>query len=116
MLKRASKDAIKELKKARWVKTDDDKTVTYEDVNIDDVSTVGYNSDTENMATTLAISSSQQQPKKIINARESKDDDVVFLKQVLLHPRQRLARMNKQDEKDVEFIVSRLCFTPDEGC
>ena len=48
MFKRASKDAIKELKKARWVKTDDDKTVTYEDVNIDDVPTVGYNSDTGN--------------------------------------------------------------------
>ena len=40
-LNRASKDAIIEVKKARYVKSGDDKTVTYEDVNIDDVSTVG---------------------------------------------------------------------------
>ena len=38
------------------------------------------------------------------NAEKSKDDDAVFLKQVLLQPRQRLARMDKQDKKDVEFI------------
>ena len=73
------------------------------------------------MKTTLAISLSQQQARKIItkykklkrkkkstgykNAKKkSKDVDVVFLKQVPLHPRQRLARMDKQDEKDVESI------------
>ena len=72
------------------------------------------------MKTTLAISLSQQEARKIItkykklkrkkkstgykNAKKSKDDDVVFLKLVPLHTRQRLARKNKQDEKDVEFI------------
>ena len=59
MLKKVSKDAIKELKKARYVKTDDDKNVTYEDVNVGDVSTVSYNSDTENLQITPAMSSPQ---------------------------------------------------------
>ena len=59
MLKKVSKDAIKELKKARYVKTDDDKNVTYEDVNVGDVSTVSYNSDTENLQITSAMSSPQ---------------------------------------------------------
>ena len=59
MLKKVSKDAIKELKKARYVKTDDDENVTYEDVNVGDVSTVSYNSDTENLQITPAMSSPQ---------------------------------------------------------
>ena len=103
MLKKVSKDAIKELRKARYVKKDDDKNVTSEDVNVGDVSTVGYNSDTENLQTTPVMSSSQQQTKKIIkkykdlkrkkkytgykNSRKSKDDDTIFLKQIPLHPR-----------------------------
>ena len=103
MLKRASKYVIKELKKYSYIKTDSDKTFSHEDVNINDFSTVAYNSDTENMQTTPAISSSQQQAKRRIkkytnlktkkkytgykNAKLSKYDD--FLKQVPLHPSQR---------------------------
>ena len=65
-VKRASKKAIKELKKAKNLQTDDGKTVNYDDdANIDDLSTIGYNSDTENMLTTPLVSVAQQQAKII---------------------------------------------------
>ena len=58
-IKRANKKAIEELKKKK-------KLVNYDDdANIDDLSTIGHNSDTENMLTTMVVSVAQQQAKKI---------------------------------------------------
>ena len=58
-IKRANKKAIEELKKKK-------KPVNYDDdANIDDLSTIGHNSDTENMLTTMVVSVAQQQAKKI---------------------------------------------------
>ena len=70
MVKKAGKRAFEELRKAKYMQTDDAKTVNYEDeVNIDDLLTVGYNSNTEmNLADkrTPATSFGQQQAKRII--------------------------------------------------
>ena len=70
MIKKAGKRAFEELRKAKYMQTDDAKTVNYEDeVNIDDLPTVGYNSNTEmNLADkrTPATSFGQQQAKRII--------------------------------------------------
>ena len=70
MVKKAAKRAFEELRKAKYMQTDDAKTVNYEDeVNIDDLPTVGYNSNTEmNLADkrTPATSFGQQQAKRII--------------------------------------------------
>ena len=57
-IKRANKKAIEELKKKNHVNYDDD-------ANIDDLSTIGHNSDTENMLTTMVVTVAQQQAKKI---------------------------------------------------
>ena len=60
-IKRANKKAIEELKKKKQK-----KPVNYDDdANIDDLSTIGHNSDTENMLTTMVVSVVQQQAKKI---------------------------------------------------
>ena len=70
MVKKAGKRAFEELRKAKYMQTDDAKTVNYEDeVNIDDLPAVGYNSNTEmNLADkrTPATSFGQQQAKRII--------------------------------------------------
>ena len=70
MVKKAGKRAFEELRKAKYMQTDDAKTVNYEDeVNIDDLPTVGYSSNTEmNLADkrTPATSFGQQQAKRII--------------------------------------------------
>ena len=70
MVKKAGKRAFEELRKAKYMQTDDAKTVNYEDeVNIDDLPTVGYNSNTEmNLADkrTPATSFGQQQAKRIL--------------------------------------------------
>ena len=69
-IKRVSKKAIEELKKAKHLQTNDDKTVNYDsDASIDDLSTIGYNSDTENMLTILVVSIAQHQVKKIIKKK-----------------------------------------------
>ena len=60
-IKRASKKAIEELKKPP-VNYDDD-------ANIDDLSTIGYNSDTENMLTIMVVRVAQQQAKRIKNIK-----------------------------------------------
>ena len=63
MVKKAEKRALQDLKTAKYMQTDDD------DVNIDDVATVGYNSDTEmNLADkrTPPTSVAQQQAKRTI--------------------------------------------------
>ena len=70
MVKKARKRALQELKKTKYVQTDDAKTVNNDDdVNIDDLVTVGYNSDTEiNLAdkATPLSSAAQQQAKMTI--------------------------------------------------
>ena len=70
MVKKAGKRAFEELRKTKFMQTDDTKTVNYDDeVDIDDLPTVGYNSNTEmNLAgkRTPATSFGQQQAKRII--------------------------------------------------
>ena len=80
-VKKATKNAIRKLKKERHIQTDDTQTVNYNyDVNIDNVdnlTTVGYTSDTEieslsdaeavNYTNNNAVNSvAQQQAKRII--------------------------------------------------
>ena len=46
--KKASKKAINYMKKANYLQTDEDKTVDYNnDTKLDDLSTLGYNSDAD---------------------------------------------------------------------
>ena len=117
------KNAIQKLKKARYLQTDDTRTVNCNDnVNIDDLITARYNSDAEienlSHAETVkmaANSVSQQQAKRIIKKyknlkrkatkkidqpikkrKNEKADDVVFVKQVPMHPRDKLARARKK--------------------
>ena len=63
------------LKKVKYMQTDDAKTVNYDDdVNIDHLATVGYNSDTEiDVANnrTLSTSFAQQQAKRITKKYKS---------------------------------------------
>ena len=123
MVKKGTKNAIQKLKKARHIQADDTQSVNYNgDVNIDDLTTVGYTSDAEieylsdaeavNYAdNNTANSVAQQQAKRIIKkyknlktkatkdfdqTRKKKineaDDVVVFVKQVPIHPRNILAR------------------------
>ena len=64
-MKKASKKARNWIKKAKYLQTDDDKTADYNnDTELDDLSTVGCNSDTD-VRTTPKISTVQQQAKKI---------------------------------------------------
>ena len=77
-VKKAAKNAIQKLKKARYIQTDDTQTVNYNvDVNTDDLTTVGYTSDAEieNLSDAEAVdytnnntanSVAQQQAKRII--------------------------------------------------
>ena len=111
-IKKASKKAINWMKKTNYLQTDDDKIVDYNnDTELDELSTVGYNSKAD-VTTTPKISTVQQQAKKIIkkyknlkrkrqpivytkNNKKSKDGDVIFIKKVTLHPRERLVRETK---------------------
>ena len=125
MVKKARKRALQELKKTKYVQTDDAKTVNNDDdVNNDDLVTVGYNSDTEiNLAdkATPLSSTAQQQAKMTIKRYKTltrkvgkinqeaknkrKDDDIKLVKQVPLHPGERLAReTRKQKDGDVIFV------------
>ena len=75
MMKKAGKRALQELKKAKYIQSDDAKTVNYDDdINIDDSTTAGYNSDTEiDIADnrTLSTSVAQQQAKRIIKKHKN---------------------------------------------
>ena len=122
-VKKAAKNAVQKLKKMRYIQTDDTQTVIYnDDVNIDDLTTVGYNSDAEieNLSDAETVkmaanSVAQQQAKRIIKKyknlkrkatkkidqpikkrKNEKADDVVFVKQVPMHPRDKLARARKK--------------------
>ena len=85
------------------------KTVNYDnDANIDDLAMVGYNSNTEiNLQTKRhhqpALCNSEQKVNQ--KTKKTKDDDFIFVKQVPLHPRERLARgTRKQKDEDVIFV------------
>ena len=70
-IKKATKIAIDELKKSKHIQTNDTETVDYNnDININDIQTVDYNND--------------------VNCFDL-DSNVEFIKQVPVHPRQRLA-------------------------
>ena len=117
MLKRSNKKATAWLRKAGYLDTDDLETIDYNnDSNIndlDDVETVDYNNDNNlnNLDDTdlKKVSGKRIAAKKIVKKyrnlarkkpyqRISKktDDNIVFLKQVPVHPRDRLAKRNKR--------------------
>ena len=117
MLKRSNKKATAWLRKAGYLDTDDLETIDYNnDSNIndlDDVETVDYNNDNNlnNLDDTdlKKVSGKRIAAKKIVKKyrnlarkkpyqRVSKktDDNIVFLKQVPVHPRDRLAKRNKR--------------------
>ena len=63
-IKKVSKKAINWMKKANYLQTDDDKIVDYNnDTELDELSTVGYNSKAD-VTTTPKISTVQQQAKR----------------------------------------------------
>ena len=103
------------VKKADYLETEDLETVDYSNyINLDDVQTVYYNNDTK--LDELDSESEQIVPKKYFNTKtaknlikkyrnlkrkgqlvnyrklneKSKDDDIVFIKQAPVHPRDRL--------------------------
>ena len=126
-IKKVTKQAIKEMKKSNYLETDDAETVNYNDgINIDDISTAG-NVEIENMSDAETIDYdkvnkgiTQQNAKRIINqyrnlkskaamnnknkTKKRKDDDVIFVKQVPVHPRDRLACTTKNKDDDVIFV------------
>ena len=73
--KKTGKRALQELKMAEYIQTDDSKAVNYDDdINIDDLAIVGYNSNTEmNLADkrTPPTNVVQQQAKRIIKKNKT---------------------------------------------
>ena len=69
------------LKKAGYLGTDDLETINYSnDTPMDDLETVDFNNDTE-----------------MSNLIDVKKEDIKFVKQVPLHPRERLKRKRKAE-------------------
>ena len=112
------------VKKAGYLKTDDSKMADYNNnVSLDDVQTVDYNNDTqldeldsEPEQIVPKNISIQKTAKKIIKKfrnlkrkgqlvnysklnKKSKDDDIVFIKQVPEHPRNRLKKLTVVKKK-----------------
>ena len=87
-LKKSNKKASKWLKKADYLGTDDLQTIDYNnDTPIDDLETVDFNNDTE--------------MSDLIDLKEtSGTKEVEFIKQVPLHPRERLKRKTKAELND----------------
>ena len=78
-LKKINKKASKWLKKAGYLGTEDLETIDYNnDTPMDDLETVDFNNDTE-----------------MIDLVDLKNEDIEFVKQVPLHPREILKRKRK---------------------
>ena len=116
------------LRNASYLKTDDQQTVDYnDDVHIDEHETIDYNNDTNvtdlndtnriDLKKTLVA---QLVAKKIIRkyknlkrkgapvkipAKKGKEEDVTFIRQKMLHSRDRLKRLtNLRKKNEVKFI------------
>ena len=115
-----NKEATEWLKKTGFLETDDLETIDYNnDVNLNDLETVDYNNDTqlnelanEIEQANLKTASAKQKPaskiiKKLFNYnklnKKSKNDDIIFIKQVSIHSRDKFNKLATADEK-VEFI------------
>ena len=114
------------MKKSNYLQTDNDKTVDCNnDTNLDELETIGYNSkeEIELTATPKTSAAQQQVAKKIVKKHKSlkrkgqpiiyakankknKEGDVVFIKKVPVHLRDRLARAikKKEQEEEVRFM------------
>ena len=124
--KKINKKATKYLKKAGYLDIDDAETVNYSnDTNIDDAETIDYNNDNKPsnldkdiQKVALKKKSASILAKKILTKYKNlkrkttlrnyehlnKDnDDVVFIKQVPVHPKNRMKKLPAQNDK-VEFI------------
>ena len=112
-----------------FLETDDLMTIDYNnDVSLDDVATVDYHNDTQpndlnneiDKINLKKTSATQKAAKKIIKkyknlkrkgqlvnysklSKNSKEDGIVFVKQVPVHPRDRLKKLAAADQK-VEFL------------
>ena len=112
-----------------FLETDDLMTIDYNnDVSLDDAATVDYHNDTQpndlnneiDKINLKKTSATQKAAKKIIKkyknlkrkgqlvnysklSKNSKEDGIVFVKQVPLHPRDRLKKLAAADQK-VEFL------------
>ena len=112
-----------------FLETDDLMTIDYNnDVSLDDAATVDYHNDTQpndlnneiDKINLKKTSATQKAAKKIIKkyknlkrkgqlvnysklSKNSKEDGIVFVKQVPVHPRDRLKKLAAADQK-VEFL------------
>ena len=112
-----------------FLETDDLMTIDYNnDVSLDDVAAVDYHNDTQpndlnneiDKINLKKTSATQKAAKKIIKkyknlkrkgqlvnysklSKNSKEDGIVFVKQVPVHPRDRLKKLAAADQK-VEFL------------
>ena len=112
-----------------FLETDNLMTIDYNnDVSLDDVATVDYHNDTQpndlnneiDKINLKKTSATQKAAKKIIKkyknlkrkgqlvnysklSKNSKEDGIVFVKQVPVHPRDRLKKLAAADQK-VEFL------------
>ena len=127
-MKKAIKKATEWLKKAGYLETNDLETIDYNnDVSLHDVQTVVYNNDTQldelhsepeqivpknisTLKTAKKITKKYRNLKRkgqLVNYsklnKKSKDDDIVFIKQVPVHPRDRFKKLAAAKEK-VELI------------
>ena len=130
-MKETNKKAAKYLRKAGYLDTEDLETVDYNNDNniddFDDVVTVDYNFD-NNLKDIDEIDLKKTSPAKKLAAKKivkkyrnlarkkpyqkfsskkkqrDHDDDVVFLKKILVHPRDRLARKTRDEVKFVKQI------------
>ena len=109
-VKRSAQRAIQQLKKSKYLETDDTETVDYNnDIDITDVSN-DLSSDAETMIYEEPIIK-RRNPQRKGNPMQCFDTkrfmknvgdsyDFQFIKQVPMHPRDRLARATKNGQRD----------------
>ena len=116
-VKRLTQRAIRQLKKSKYLETDDTETVDYNN----DIDITNANDDLSSDAETIIYEEpaiKRRNPKRKGDSMRCFDTkkfmknvgdsyDVQFIKQVSMHPRNRLTRATKnpqKDDDDVEFI------------
>ena len=116
-VKRSAQRAIQQLKKSKYLETDDTETVDYnDDIKITDISNdLSYDAETiiyEELITKCRNPKRKGNPMQRFDTKRFMENvgdscDVQFIKQVPIHSRDRLERATKYAQKgddDVEFI------------
>ena len=138
-LKKTNKKSAEWLKKGGFLGRDDLQTIDYNnDVTLDDLETIDFNNDTQ--MTELSnidkielkkTSATQQAVKKIIRKyrklkrkskptkcsepnkkSKSRNNDIMFIKQIPMHPRGRLKKLNKLRKTDEVKFIKQLSLHP----